>query len=429
MKVVTGLRIGYIMEANSVDMSSASGPQQHVQAVIQGLMKRGHIVRLLAFQKDRLQWTDDLMEWHSAEDAMKLNGFFHFMEKPIRFIQSRFHLPFFRFFDSIRYSRACLTVFRNFDVLYERDGTISYGGLIASRRLGIPLVLEINGDLIEEWEHMGLHFPLAQRVVIRMLTRMTYKYVTRIVSVGETLKRRLLERWRLEAAHITVVTNGADVQRFINMPQNVDVREKYSLPAGLLLAFSGGFQPWHGVDLILEGFRKALDENPDLKLILIGDGPVRADSEKIAEQLGLKGRAFFVGKVPHGDVATLLHASEVLIIYHRASAAEIVETPLKLFEYMASGKALIAPDVPNMRRLLVDQQTAVLIPPNNPVALARTIVRLAGDPELRDRLGAAAQKEAIASHTWDRVAMDLEKILDELVVNNKRLDGMPAIKA
>ena len=136
------MQIGYIMEANSVDMLSASGPQQHVRAVIEGLIKRGHTVRLLAFQDRQLQWTDDLRIWNSAGDAMNMGVLFRFVEKPVRFLQHRLHLPFFRFFDSVRFSQACRSVFKDFDFLYERDGTMSYGGVIASLRLGIPILLE-----------------------------------------------------------------------------------------------------------------------------------------------------------------------------------------------------------------------------------------------------------------------------------------------
>lgn len=416
------MRMGYIMEANSVDMSSASGPQQHVQAVIEGLIKRGHSVRLLAFQDRRLQWTDDLRTWNFAGDVMNMGGLFCFIEKPVRFMQYHLHLPFFRFFDSVRFSQACRSVFKDFDLLYERDGTMSYGGVIASRRLGIPIIVEVNGDLIDEWRQIGLNFSAPQRAIAHLLTRLTYKYASHIVSVGETLKKKLIQRWRLDPDHITVITNGADVQQFIAVPEDVDVRKKYFLPAGHLIAFSGGFQPWHGVDLILRGFRLALDENPELRLILIGEGPVKVEAEKISAELGLMGRAFFLGKVPHADVASLLHASEILVIYHRAIAADIVETPLKLFEYMASGKAIIAPDVPNMRRILFDGETALLVPQDEPTSLARAIQQLAGDSGLRSHLGKAARADAITKHSWDRVVLDLEKLMEKLIERNDKPD-------
>jgi hypothetical protein len=97
------LKIGYIMQANAVDMSVVSGAQQHVKAVIGGLEKRGHRVRVVAIQQGQIQWTDDLSEWHSAEFGFSESRLLRLIESPVRAIQSRLQLAFLRFFDSYRF--------------------------------------------------------------------------------------------------------------------------------------------------------------------------------------------------------------------------------------------------------------------------------------------------------------------------------------
>lgn len=420
------LKIGYIMQSDAADMSTVSGPQLHVKAVVDGFKKLGHHVRVVAIQQGEVQWTDDLVNWYPGEFGMSESAPFRLVEKPVRFVQGRLELPFFRLFDSYRFSDACAFAVNGYDVLYERDSAISYGGLIAARRLGIPNVLEVNGDLVEEWEHLGLEFSRGQRAAVHFVTRQLYRHASHIVAVGETIKKRLIDRWGLDPSHISVVTNGAAVDLFLDTDLTSDVRKRYPIGDGPVIIFVGGFQPWHGVDLILEGFRQAEPAVPESRMIFVGDGPLRSDLEKKVNSLGLRERVVFTGRVDHRDVAQLLRIADVAVIYHRASAAEIVETPLKLFEYMAAGKAIVAPDVPNMRRVLTDRANALLIPPDSPQALARALVELIDDRELRDSLGRAARKEAVERHSWDRAVSELESLLYGLLEKQQKNKSLTA---
>ena len=98
------------------------------------------------------------------------------------------------------------------------------------------------------------------------------------------------------------------------------------------------------------------------------------------------------------------------MIYHRGDAAQIVETPLKLFEYMAAGKAIVAPAMPNMQRILSNEVNALLIPPDNPEALANAFCRLLDQPALRQSLGTSAQSDAFKKHSWNRAVLELENV-------------------
>jgi glycosyltransferase involved in cell wall biosynthesis len=405
------LKIGYIMQANAVDMATVSGPQLHVKAVYNGLKMRGHIVRMIAIQKGETVCTDDLSTWKPGVYGFSVSKLFRLVESLTRGVQSRLSLPFFRLFDSYRFSEACVSAFTGYDVLYERDSTISYGGLIAARRLGIPILLEVNGDLIEEWEHLGLHFSKGQEVVVHFITRQVYLHVSHIVAVGRTIRQRLIDRWGLKPDHISVVTNGADIELFLNTNYASDVRSRYLIGNGPVIIFTGGFQPWHGIELILKAFHKFTMSRADAKLILVGDGPLKVEVQDQTLALGLGERVLFTGRVDHKQVAELLNISDVAVIYHRGSAAEIVETPLKLFEYMAAGKAIVAPAVPNMKRILTDHVNALLIPPDDPDSLANAFLKLLEDDQLRRCMGQAARKAAIEKHSWDRAVSELEDIL------------------
>lgn len=405
------------MQANAVDMSDVSGPQLHVKAVFDGLQKHGHKVRMVAIQKNRILYSDDLINWCQPVDGFSMTKPFRLVESALRRIQSSLNLPFFRLFDSYRFSDACVTSLQGFDILYERDSTISYGSLIAGRRLGIPTIIEVNGDLIEEWKFLGIKWSRSQWMVVKFLTGYIYRHVSHIVAVGETIRRRLISQWNLEPSQVSVVTNGADIDLFLHVNEESDIRSRFSIGEGQVAIFTGSFQPWHGADLILEAFRQCIAALPELKLVLVGDGPFKAKLEDQVKAFNLDEKVIFTGRVNHADVAQLLFIADIAIIYHRGDAAEIVETPLKLFEYMAAGKAIIAPAVPNMEKILVNKVNALLVPPDQPLVLADTMINLLKDYNLRNELGKMARKEAVDKHSWDRVVSELEVIFHRQIGN------------
>lgn len=409
------LRIGYVMQANAADMSTVSGPQLHVKAVVEGFEARGHRVRMVAIQQDRTLWTDDLHQWRPPQFGWSERPVFRAFESVVRGIQSRLKLPYVRLFDSVRFSDACAHAFRGFDLLYERDGMMCYGGLLAARRLGIPHVVEVNGDLVEEWRQLDVKMSASQWAAVHFVTRRFYRNVDHIVAVGDTVKRKLVERWGLDPTKISVVRNGADVDLFLEERPTEGVRARFGLGSGPVVTFTGSFQPWHGVDLILEAFRLVSARLPQAQMLFVGDGGLRPELEQRVRDYGLQSRVVFTGRVSHEDVASLLRVSDVAAIYHRGEAAEIVETPLKLFEYMAAGRAIIAPSVPNMRHILEHERSALLVPPDQPPALADSIVRLLLDENLRIRLGRQAREEAVDNHSWSRAVGELEDVFGRIL--------------
>lgn len=419
------LQIGYVMQADAVDMSLPSGVQMHVEAIYRGLALRGHRMRMVAIQQGETQWSDDLARWSAARADVDEATAFRLVERVVRGVQSRVHAPFIRFFDSYRFADACQRPFRGFDVLYERDGTICYGGIIAARRLGIPIVLEVNGDLVEEWRQMGLPMSGAQRATVHWMTGRIYRAASHIIAVGETLRETIVRRFALPPSHVSVVRNGASVDRFLDLRPDRGVRERFGIPPGRIVIFTGSFQAWHGVDLILQAFGEVAAARPDVTMVFVGDGQMSEELRRSAASMNLTDRVVLTGRVNHADVAQLLWLADVAVIYHRAVAAQIVETPLKLFEYMASGKAIVAPAVPHMQRIVSHRESGVLVPPDRPDLLAAAVIELLADDALREALGEAARREAVEKHSWGRAVREVEAVLFEVVERHRRRRQAP----
>jgi glycosyltransferase involved in cell wall biosynthesis len=143
--------------------------------------------------------------------------------------------------------------------------------------------------------------------------------------------------------------------------------------------------------------------------------PDLARTKSVADRLGIAARVTFTGLVEPARVAELLMQADVLALPNPASAISTRYTsPLKLFEYMATGRPIVSSDLPSIREVLRDGVNALLVPPGDPVALAAAIERLFNDHILATRLGRAALDE-VPNYSWDRRAERLDALMSETI--------------
>jgi len=190
------------------------------------------------------------------------------------------------------------------------------------------------------------------------------------------------------------------------------------LAPGVTVAYAGHLYAWKGVDVLLEAIARV----PEVRGLIVGGHEKEADLARLrtlAERLGVEGRVTFTGHLPPSDVAAQLAQADVLSLPNPASAISTHSTsPLKLFEYMAAGRAIVASNLPAIREVLADDVNALLVTPGDPETLAASIRRLAHDPGLRDRLASAA-RGAVAEYSWDRRAERLEALFREVLASKR----------
>ncbi|HYJ45355.1 MAG TPA: glycosyltransferase, partial [Pyrinomonadaceae bacterium] len=174
--------------------------------------------------------------------------------------------------------------------------------------------------------------------------------------------------------------------------------------------FVGTFGPWHGVVALAEAI-KLVPREARVRFLLVGSGLLRGEVERILSEAGARSRVILTGAVEHGLVPAYLDACDVLTSPHvpLEDGSEFFGSPTKLFEYMAMGKGIVASRLGQIGDVLQDEETALLVEPGNVRELSEAIVRLADSRPLRESLGAAARREAIAKHTW---AHNAGRVLD-----------------
>ena len=204
--------------------------------------------------------------------------------------------------------------------------------------------------------------------------------------------------------HVAVVPDGVRLSATAPSP----------LPQEPVVAYAGHLYAWKGVDLLLQ----ALAQVPDAKGLIVGGHAAEPDLarvEQLAADLGIARRVTFTGLVDPATVTRHLQHALILVLPNPPSALSTHFTsPLKLFEYMAARRAIVASDLPAMREVLRDGENALLVPAGDPSALAAAIRRLQQDRALAARLAESAYRDA-AGYSWAKRAERLDALFTEVL--------------
>jgi glycosyltransferase involved in cell wall biosynthesis len=217
-----------------------------------------------------------------------------------------------------------------------------------------------------------------------------------IVCCGTDIVAEQALRLGTPPDRILVTPTGVDTDLFADMPDPGALRTALGLDDRFVIGWVGSFRGFHALELLVA----AAADLPKASLLFVGDGPERARIEGVAREAGV--HAVFTGTVAHTDVPLHLAAMDVAAVV--AAADEVFHySPLKLAEYLAAGRAVVAPAVPQLTARLHDRVDARLVPPGDDAALRAVLHELHDDPDERRRLGRAARAEAAAGWSWDVV--------------------------
>jgi glycosyltransferase involved in cell wall biosynthesis len=284
--------------------------------------------------------------------------------------------------------RRCIRAIRP-DFLYKRHARFDVGALRAARDACIPSVLEVN-CLFTAPQYQRFEPTKLGRVAARF-ERRALEMSDIVLAVSTPLARQIE---RVANVRPVVLPNGVDSQKFHPSAANPDrVRARYRLGSALTIGWSGVIREWHGLELLLD----AAATLPDVRLLIVGDGSARATLEERATERGLADRVVITGRIPHEEMPDHVAAMDIAVV---ASDGTGVASPMKLIEYMAMGRAAVAPRTGNMLDLVVDEVDGLLFSPSDHASLATVLRRLVLDVALRERLGRAARMKIEQSRTW-----------------------------
>ncbi|MEK6542131.1 MAG: TIGR04063 family PEP-CTERM/XrtA system glycosyltransferase [Pseudomonadota bacterium] len=283
------------------------------------------------------------------------------------------------------------------DILHAHSPVLTAlaAGRVA-RRHGLPLLYEIRAF----WEDAavgngtGTEGSLKYRLTRALETR-AVRRADAVAVICDGLRIDLIARG-IDPGKIMVSPNGVDLELFgTPPPRDAALADELGLGDGPLLGFIGSFYDYEGLDILIAAMPALVASSPDVRLLLVGGGPMETAWRAQAAASSMAGRIHFVGRVPHTLVESYYSLVDILVYPRKAMRLTELVTPLKPLEAMAQGKLVAASNIGGHRELIEDGVTGTLFAPDDPAALAASVAEMLG-----------------ASHIWDKRRRDARAFVE-----------------
>ncbi|NOY84862.1 MAG: glycosyltransferase family 4 protein [Nitrospirae bacterium] len=296
------------------------------------------------------------------------------------------------------------------DFIYERAALFSTVGVMVAEALAKPLILELNAPLADEQS-------LYRGTSLGALAKKTEQFVLSrseaVLTVSSLLKNYAVSAGAKPTA-VHVSPNGVNIQNFQTKTATEETKATWGLGSGPIIGFVGGLRPWHGV-MALPKLAEQLNKNhPDLKIVIVGEGPLRMRLQNEFEARGCSKNVLFTGAVSHENVAALIPTFDIAVAPYEKLDHDFYFSPLKLFEYMACGVAVVAAEAGQIGEIITQGRTGLLYAPGETTTFIMHCERLLSDPRLRKEMGQAAAKEVRSNYSWDHNASRVISIFKTL---------------
>ncbi|MER3445988.1 MAG: hypothetical protein C4291_03755 [Candidatus Dadabacteria bacterium] len=375
------MRIAYITNSH-IPSVYANGIQ--TMKMCEAIVGLGHELTLLVppNEKEDIQIKDgDTLSFYGVEKVFEI--------KVTPFRRKSFHALVSSIYAKLK----------NVDLCYTR---CDYAAYFASR-LGISTVFEA---------HKPFSPKLGTRINPSLLFNSPY---LKLVSISNSLTKLYIQNYNVNPQKIITEHDGVDLEKFTALPTKEELRRELNLPQDKrIICYTGSLYRGRGIELLLLASKKL---PPDSLVLLVGGRTEDLEKYKrIALNMGCTS-VHFTGFVPNNTVPKYLVASDVLVMPYQSGAEDpsgcvIADffSPLKMFEYMASGRPIIASDLGVIKEILRDRENAILFDPSDEVAFLNAIKIALEDRELAQRISRNAQEE-VKKHTWAKRAQEIFSFL------------------
>lgn len=354
------MHIAYVCLDPGIPVFGTKGASVHIQEVVREYRRRGHDVTVYATRRGS-DVPDDLAELRIVDVP----------------ITTRDEEERERAQQAASASVSDMVRAGGYDLVYERYSLFST--VIAE--CGVPGILEVNAPLIDE---QRTHRVLVDEQAADAALQEQVQAALATICVSDPVRDWVIAR--TEGTRVFTVPNGVNVHRITPQPES---------PGAPVVTFVGTLKPWHGVDVLLRARAQA---HKDWKLRIIGDGPMRAELDDLARSLGID--VDFRGAVAPDAIPQHMAGTAIGVAPYPAMNTDSDQyfSPLKVYEYMAAGLPVVASRVGQLPEIM--GESAYLVPPSDPEALAEALDALVANPVERARVGSDNRRQAEREHSW-----------------------------
>ncbi|HLY27935.1 MAG TPA: glycosyltransferase family 4 protein [Aggregatilineales bacterium] len=387
--------------------------------IAQGLLAHGHSLTFIAPRSlTEVVSTQVVSQPALAPRTWSGSAWFEFSSRAAWWLQRRLRVPYLNMFSNYRLLDACLQCLPGHDVVYERNSMYRFGVAMACKRLRLPYVLYFEADDILEHDVMGRPVTGLLRWRLSKALRFNLSVANCVICVSEPARQHLIAAWDASPQKIVVLPNAADVRRFQPASEiGQQIRAALGMDNNPIVMFVGSFYKWHDVATLITSFAQIVRVYPETRLVLIGDGEQRQDMMQLSASLDIGRAVRFTGSVPHAEIPRWLAAADIAVAPYPQMQHEMWLSPIKVFEYMASGKAVVASAVGQLNKVISDGQSGLLVPPGDATAMTAALRRLIENEGLRSQLGRYARDEAVRKYSWEHYLSRLERVCAAVVAH------------
>jgi glycosyltransferase involved in cell wall biosynthesis len=280
--------------------------------------------------------------------------------------------------------------------------------------LSIPLIKEVNGIIVDETRVSRWGNRLSLRVIDR-IERFNMPKADKIIVVTSRLKEILPKEYGVPSDKIVVIKNGANTDLFKPMDVTEARRELNLSRSDHYVCFVGRLWQMQRVGHLIKSAPLILEELPNTKFLIVGDGAMRKELISFADEVGVSDTMIFTGLVPHREVPIYINASDVCVILEDKNfrSERLGASPLKLYEYMACGKPVVVSNVEGASEDVADAGFVFDI--TNVNEMARAVVTLLKNEQLRKEMGKRGREIAVEKYSWRIIAEQVAKVCQSAI--------------
>lgn len=301
-------------------------------------------------------------------------------------------------------------------LIHAHDWLSAPAAVALKHLLKVPLIATVHAT--EHGRSRGSISTPMQQQIHYWEWRLTYE-AWKVFVCSESMRGEVLAAFALPRDKVIVLPNGIDLAEFdAHVPQPGE-RDRYALPWERIVLFAGRHVYDKGVDVLIEAARILLQRRGDAKFVVAGDGPMRMHLEQLARSYGLGDKVLFTGRIPDDALYRAMKLADIVVVPSRYEPFGIVA-----LEAMAAAKPVIASRVGGLSEIVVDGETGILVPPEDPGALASAIESLLSNPELAREMGARGRRRVEELYRWDKIARYMRhvygRVLEEYAASGWR---------
>ncbi len=290
------------------------------------------------------------------------------------------------------------------DVLHAHSAKAGLAGRVSAWLAGVPaVVLTVHNTI---FHHRRSRW---RESIIALSERALAGLTDRIITVSEALGREIVVREKIDPAKVVTIYNGIVPEEFSRDPDRDFLQRITGIPAGKkIVGTVARLAPQKGVAHFIRAAAMMAKDSEEAVFLVVGDGPLRADLERLAGSLGLAERVFFAGE--RRDMPRIMPCLDVFVL---ASVTEGL--PLTVLEAMAARRAVVATRVGGIPEVISDGVNGLLVDPGDVAGLAAAILALLGDRKKSRAMGERGRDTVLEKFTVEKMVGSMERVYADLV--------------